>query len=86
MIKEEFDSLQNPDKSSLYTLIRRNEDGTLRVVWYHDAYASKIKKAADLLKQAVALAEDAGFKKYLELRSEGPTSINTRKVILPGWI
>ncbi|MHC1777890.1 MAG: Zn-dependent hydrolase [Lentimicrobium sp.] len=68
--KEEFDSLQNPDKSSLYTLIRRNEDRTLRVVWYHDAYASKIKKAADLLKQAATLAEDAGFKKYLELRAE----------------
>jgi hypothetical protein len=70
MTKEEFDSLQNPDKSSLYTLIRRNEDRTLRVVWYHDAYASKIKKAADLLKQAATLAEDAGFKKYLELRAE----------------
>ncbi|MBK6964825.1 MAG: Zn-dependent hydrolase [Bacteroidales bacterium] len=70
MTKEEFDSLQNPDKSSLYTLIRRNEDRTLRVVWYHEAYASKIKKAADLLKQAATLAEDAGFKKYLELRAE----------------
>lgn len=70
MTKEEFDSLQNPDKSSLYTLIRRNEDRTLRVVWYHDAYASKIKKASDLLKQAATLAEDAGFKKYLELRAE----------------
>ncbi|NTW23453.1 MAG: Zn-dependent hydrolase [Lentimicrobium sp.] len=70
MTKEEFDSLQNPDKLSLYTLIRRNEDGTLRVVWYHEAYASKIKKAADLLKQASALAEDAGLKKYLELRAE----------------
>jgi hypothetical protein len=32
------------------------------VVWYHEAYASKIKKAADLLKQAAKLAEDAGFK------------------------
>ncbi|MGE5383182.1 MAG: dipeptidyl-peptidase 3 family protein [Omnitrophica WOR_2 bacterium] len=68
--KEEFDALQNPDKASLYTLIRRNDDKTLRVVWYHDAYASKIKKAADLLKQAAALAEDAGLKKYLELRAE----------------
>lgn len=70
MTKEEFDSLQNPDKSSLYTLIRRNEDGSLRVVWYHEAYASKVKKAADLLKQAAALAEDSGLKKYLELRAE----------------
>jgi len=70
MTKEEFDSLKNPDKTSLYTLIRRNEDSSLRVVWYHDAYASKIKKAADLLKQAATLAENAGLKKYLELRAE----------------
>jgi len=70
MTKEEFDSLKNPDKTSLYTLIRRNEDSSLRVVWYHDAYASKIKKAADLLKKAATLAENAGLKKYLELRAE----------------
>jgi hypothetical protein len=70
MTKEEFDTLQNPDKTSLYTLIRRNEDGTLRVVWYHQAFESKIKKAAELIKQAAALAEDAGLKKYLELRAE----------------
>ncbi|KAF0199446.1 MAG: hypothetical protein FD166_569 [Bacteroidetes bacterium] len=70
MTKEEFDSLKNPDKTSLYTLIRRNEDSSLRVVWYHEAYASKIKKAADLLKQAATLAENAGLKKYLELRAE----------------
>jgi len=69
MTKEEFDTLQNPDKSSLYTLIRRNEDGTLRVVWYREAYASKINKAAELLKKAAALAEDEGLKKYLELRA-----------------
>lgn len=70
MTNEEFDTLQNPDKTSLYTLIRRNEDGTLRVVWYHQAFESKIKKAAELIKQAAALAEDAGLKKYLELRAE----------------
>lgn len=70
MTKEEFEALQNPDKSSLYTLIRRNGDSSLRVVWYHEAYASKVKKASDLLKQAAALAEDAGLKKYLELRAE----------------
>jgi len=70
MTKEEFDSLQNPDKSSQYTLIRRNDDGSLRVVWYHEAYASKVKKAADLMKQAAAIAEDAGLKKYLELRAD----------------
>lgn len=70
MTKEDFDTLQNPDKTSLYTLIRRNDDGGLRVVWYHEAYASKVKKAAELMKKAASLAEDAGLKKYLELRAE----------------
>lgn len=70
MTKEEFEAFDNPDKTSLYTLIRRNEDSSLRVVWYHQAYASQVKKASDLLKQAAALAEDAGLKKYLELRAE----------------
>ncbi len=70
MTKEEFDALADSNKLSLYTLIRRNDDSTLRVVWYHDAYASEIQKAADLLKQAAELAEDAGLKRYLSLRAE----------------
>ena len=70
MTNEEFEALDNPDKTSLYTLIRRNEDGSLRTVWYHEAFASQVQKAADLMKQAAALAEDAGLKNYLELRAE----------------
>ena len=70
MTAEEFEALTDPNKTSLYTLIRRNEDGSLRSVWYHEAYASQVQKAAGLMKQAAALAEDAGLKKYLELRSE----------------
>jgi hypothetical protein len=70
MTAEEFEALQDTNKLSMYTLIRRNDDSTLKVVWYHEAYASKINKAADLLKQAAALAEDPGLKKYLELRAE----------------
>lgn len=68
--KEEFDALKNDDKNSQYTLIRRNEDNSLKVVWYHEAYASQVKRAAELLKQASELAEDAGLKKYLSLRAE----------------
>jgi len=76
MTKEEFEALADPNKSSLYTLVRRNADGTLRVVWYHDAYASQLQKAAGLMKQAAALAEDAGLKKYLELRAEALLTSN----------
>ena len=70
MEKSEFEAIDNPDKKSLYTLIRRNEDGTLRVVWYHEAYASKVKKAAELLRKAAALAENESLKRYLELRAD----------------
>ncbi len=70
MTTEEFEAFNDQNKSSLYTLIRRNEDGSLRTVWYHEAYASQVQKAADLMKQAAALAEDAGLKNYLELRAE----------------
>ncbi len=68
--KEEFEAFADPNKSSLYTLIRRNQDGTLRSVWYHQAYETQLKKASDLMNQAAALAEDSGLKKYLELRAE----------------
>ena len=70
MTKEEFEAFDDPDKTSLYTLIRRNDDGTLRTVWYHDAYAPKLRKASDLLKKAAELADDHGLKKYLNMRAE----------------
>jgi hypothetical protein len=76
MTREEFEAFANPDKKSLYTVIRRNEDGTLRSVWYHQAYETQLKKAAGLIRQAAALAEDAGLKKYLELRAEALLTSN----------
>jgi hypothetical protein len=70
MSREEFEAFDNPDKNSLYTLIRRDENGSLKSVWYHQAYAEQLKKASGLLKDAAALAEQPGLKKYLELRAE----------------
>ncbi len=68
--KEEFEALKDENKTSWYSVIRRDENGSLKVVPYHVEYSEDIKKAADLLKKASTLAEDAGLKKYLELRSE----------------
>ncbi|HOW25575.1 MAG TPA: Zn-dependent hydrolase [Bacteroidales bacterium] len=70
MTKEEFEAFNDSTKTSLYTLIRRNEDGTLRSVWYHEAYAEKITQAADLLERAAALAEDEGLRNYLSHRAK----------------
>jgi len=74
--KEEFEKFDNKDKTGLYTLIRRNEDKSLKVVWYHDEYKEELQKASDLLKKAAGLAEDDGLKKYLELRAEALITSN----------
>lgn len=85
MTKEEFDALENPNKTNLYTLIRRDENeqlkvvwyheehdenGQLKVVWYHDEYKEEFTKASELIAKAAELADDPAFKRYLELRSK----------------
>ena len=70
MTKEEFEAWDDPDKTSLYTLIKRDENGKLQSVWYHEAYAEQIQKAADLLLKAADLAGDKEFADYLRLRSK----------------
>jgi hypothetical protein len=67
--EEEFEAWDNPLKSNEYTLVRRDDDGNLMSVWYHQAYADEINKAAELLDKAAELAENPGFKNYLELRA-----------------
>ncbi len=76
MTKEEFETFDDPNKTSLYTLIRRDENGSLKTVWYHEAYSCELQEASGLLKEAAALAEDPGLKKYLELRAEALVSDN----------
>ena len=70
MTKAEFEAFEHPDKTSLYTLIRRDKNNQLEVVWYHEAFKKQSKKASKLLKKASALADDEGFKNYLNLRAE----------------
>jgi hypothetical protein len=70
MSKEEFEAANLPDKTSQYTLLRRDANRALITVPYHQAYAPQVQQAAQLLRQAAGLAEDAGLKKYLELRAE----------------
>jgi hypothetical protein len=69
MTKEEFEKWNDKNKSSQYTIVVRDENKALKSVWYHEAYADKVKKASELLLKAAELAEDAGLRKYLTLRS-----------------
>ncbi|HEY0970978.1 MAG TPA: hypothetical protein VGE02_08410 [Gemmatimonadales bacterium] len=55
---------------SLYTLVRRASDGSLEAVPYSRAFAAESRRAADLLRRAAALADDAGLRRYLELRAD----------------
>ncbi|MFP4469738.1 MAG: dipeptidyl-peptidase 3 family protein [Bacteroidales bacterium] len=70
MTKEEFENFDDPDKTNLYTLIRRDNDGNLMSIWYHEAYRSEVEKAAALMRKAANIAEDEGLKKYLTLRAD----------------
>ncbi|MDR2835617.1 MAG: Zn-dependent hydrolase [Bacteroidales bacterium] len=68
--EEEFKKFSDENKNSWYTILKRNEDGSLKLVWYHEEYAAQIEKAAKLLDEASELAENEGFKQYLKLRAE----------------
>ncbi|HEY8587646.1 MAG TPA: Zn-dependent hydrolase [Rhodanobacter sp.] len=70
MTKAEFEKSTLKDKAGLYTLVRRDAQGQLITVPYHQAYKSELEHTADLLRQAAKLAEDAGFRKYLDMRAD----------------
>lgn len=70
MSKEEFERSTLKDKTALYTLLRRDAQGQLISVPYHEAYKDELQKAAGLLRDAAKLSQDAGFKKYLTLRAD----------------
>ncbi|WP_053184543.1 dipeptidyl-peptidase 3 family protein, partial [Sunxiuqinia dokdonensis] len=70
MIKAEFEAWGEPSKTSLYTLIRRDENGKLKAIPYHEAFKDQIAAAVGAIRQAAELAEDPGLKRYLELRAE----------------
>ena len=73
--KEEFEAAAkaSPDGGaalrSLYTLVRRDSAGELTAVPYHEAFAGPSRRAAAKLREAAALADDRGLRRYLELRA-----------------
>lgn len=69
MTTEEFNTLDDPQKNSQYTIITRGEDKKLKVMPYSEYYKTELEQVAQLLRQASALAEDEGLKNYLEVRA-----------------
>ena len=68
MTTEEFDAFEDPNKLSLYTVIRRDENGALKCVWYRDEYKEELEKVCALLEEAAALTENEGMRTYLTER------------------
>jgi len=65
MTEEEFLAFEDPDKESPYTLIRRNPDGSLKTVWYHDAYKERIEKIDQYLMAAANYTIKPSVREYL---------------------
>jgi hypothetical protein len=70
MTKEEFEAAKLPGKDSHYTVLERGDGRALRVVPYHERWSGEVARAADYVVAASKLADDAGLRKYLELRAQ----------------
>ncbi len=70
MNKEEFERANLERSRSEYTVLRRDSKGALTVVPYSVEWREPLGRVAALLERSAALAEDAGLRQYLELRSK----------------
>ena len=68
---EEFGKWDNPDKNSPYTLVQRADDGSLKTVWYHDAYADRIAQIEAYLQRAADVTIKESVRHYLLQLIEG---------------
>jgi hypothetical protein len=72
--REEFErAAAGPGGESLrspYTMVRRDSAGKLTAVPYHQAFAGPTRRAAARLREAAALADDPGLRRYLQLRAK----------------
>jgi hypothetical protein len=78
MRREEFEQAALVGKDSLYTFITRDAAGKLALLPYGFRFASELRRAADLLEEAAALAPDPALRNYLELRARALTSDDYR--------
>ncbi len=69
MSVEEFEAWDEPEKRGLYSLVRRDANGSLKLVPYNEAFAEQLARASSLLREAAELAADEDFANYLRLRA-----------------
>ena len=72
------DELDGAALESLYTMVRRDEEGNLTAIPYSVFFEGAYGTAAEELRAAAELAEDPGLKRYLELRADALLSDDYR--------
>lgn len=76
MTKEEFETAvkTRPALKDLYTLVRRDSSGDLNPIPYNVVFAKQFGIAAAKLRAAAQVAEDEGFRSYLNARADALVS------------
>ncbi len=69
--RQEFESRAReiPGLKSPYTMVRRDRDGNLIAIPYHEFFAEHVDRASAILKRASDLSDSAELKKFLTLRA-----------------
>ncbi|HZV68129.1 MAG TPA: hypothetical protein VFG10_01245 [Saprospiraceae bacterium] len=70
MTKAEFEGANLDDKKGMYSFVRRNAEGQLYTIPYHEQFKKQHEHAAALLEQAAGLSENSGLGNYLRLRAK----------------
>ena len=70
MTKEELVNAKLADEKGLYSIVKRNADGALYTVPFHEEFKGQLNEAASLLRRAAEMAQNEAFKNYLNLRAE----------------
>ncbi len=69
MSVEEFEQVNLPQGKSQYTMIRRDKNGKLYAIPYHEYFKKQIGKTTELLRRAASYAENKSMKEYLLARA-----------------
>lgn len=76
MSREEFQThiANNPEDkaafTSLYTIIKRNDDGKLYAVPYHEEYREFLEPAAAKMREAAVITQNENLRTFLNLRAQ----------------
>ncbi|MBF0126682.1 MAG: Zn-dependent hydrolase [Magnetococcales bacterium] len=62
---------ERPELKHPYSLVRRDQEGGLLALPYHQVFSPWLNRAADLLRRGAQLSEDPALARYLNLRADG---------------